>query len=185
MRTWWRSTPRMVAGQMVLGTDGDDGTSIRLGQGLGAAVAHLDAAQTAMPSVPLLVYPSILVNQYGQRFINEDTYCGRSGQAAVFHQQARCSLVLDEEIFESVPEADRWGYRPTWVCADRRGAGSRDGAAARSLQSTVDALQRSRRPRRRPALPQADRVPPTAPSPPSGPSPSTVCPTRCSPWAAW
>ncbi|HEY3810179.1 MAG TPA: FAD-dependent oxidoreductase [Acidimicrobiales bacterium] len=106
----------LVAGQMLLGTDGDDGTSIRLGQGLGAAVAHMDAAQTALPSVPLLVYPSLLVNQFGQRFINEDTYCGRSGQAAVFHQQARCSLVLDEEIFESVPEVDRWGYRPTWVC---------------------------------------------------------------------
>ena len=128
----------LVAGQMVLGTDGDDGTSIRLGQGLGAAVAHLDAAQTAMPSVPLLVYPSILVNQYGQRFINEDTYCGRSGQAAVFHQQARCSLVLDEKIFESVPEADRWGYRPTWVCETVAELEAEMGLPLRSLQSTVD-----------------------------------------------
>jgi len=128
----------LLAGQMVLGTDGDDGTSIRLGQGLGAAVAHLDAAQTALPSVPLLVYPSLLVNHYGQRFINEDTYCGRIGQAAIFHQQARCSLVLDEEIFESVPEVDRWGYRPTWVCETVAELEAEMGLPARSLQSTVD-----------------------------------------------
>lgn len=104
-----------VAGQMPLGTDGDDGSSIRMGQGLGAALAHMDAAEAAIPSVPALVYPSILVNRFGQRFINEDTYCGRIGQMAVFHHQARCSLVLDEAIFESVPKRDRWGARPTWV----------------------------------------------------------------------
>jgi 3-oxo-5alpha-steroid 4-dehydrogenase len=127
----------LVAGQMVLGTDGDDGTSIRLGQGVGGLVAHMDAAETALPSVPLLVYPSLLVNQYGQRFINEDTYCGRSGQAAVFHQQARCSLVLDEEIYESVPKRDRWGYRPTSVCATVAELEAEMGLPDGSLQSTV------------------------------------------------
>jgi 3-oxo-5alpha-steroid 4-dehydrogenase len=128
----------LAVGHMPLGTDGDDGTSIRLGQGLGAAVAHLDAAEAALPSVPLLVYPSVLVNQFGQRFINEDTYCGRSGQAAVFHQQARCSLVLDEEIFESVAERDRWGYRPSWVCGTVAELEAEMGLPSRSLQSTVE-----------------------------------------------
>lgn len=127
----------LIAGQAVLGTDGDDGTSIRLGQGLGAAVAHMDAAQTALPSNPPLVYPSILVNRFGQRFINEDTYCGRVGQAAIFHQQAMCSLVLDEEIFESVPEADRWGARPTWVCETVAELESEMGLPEGSLQATI------------------------------------------------
>ena len=128
----------LIADQMVLGTDGDDGTSIRLGQGLGAAVAHMDAAQTALPSVPLLVYPSILVNRFGQRFINEDTYCGRIGQAAIFHQQATCSLVLDEEIFESVPEDDRWGARPTWVCETVAELEKEMALPEGSLQATVN-----------------------------------------------
>lgn len=127
----------LVAGQMHLGTDGDDGSSVRLAQGLGALVAHMDAAETALPSVPLLAYPSLLINQYGQRFINEDTYCGRSGQAAIFHQQARCSLVLDEAIFESVPEKDRWGYRPTWVCETVAELEAEMGLPPESLQSTV------------------------------------------------
>ena len=131
-----------VAGQMVLGTDGDDGTSIRLGQGLGALVAHLDAAEAALPSNPPLVYPSLLVNQYGQRFINEDTYCGRIGQMAVFHQQARCSLVLDEEIFESIPEADRWGARPTYAAGTVAELEAEMGLPEGSLQATVEMYNR-------------------------------------------
>ena len=127
----------LIAGQMHLGTDGDDGSSVRLGQGVGALVAHMDAAEAALPSVPLLVYPSLLINQFGQRFINEDTYCGRSGQAAIFHQQARCSLVLDEETYESVAEQDRWGYRPTWVCETVAELEGEMGLPSGSLQATV------------------------------------------------
>lgn len=131
-----------VAGQMVLGTDGDDGTSIRLGQGLGGLVAHLDAAEAALPSNPPLVYPSLLVNQYGQRFINEDTYCGRIGQMAAFHQQARCSLVLDEEIYESVPESERWGARPTHVAGTVAELEAEMGLPDGSLQATVEVYNR-------------------------------------------
>lgn len=131
-----------VVGQSPLGTDGDDGTSIRLGQGVGAAVTHMDASEAALPSNPPLVYPSILVNHFGQRFINEDTYCGRIGQAALFHQQARCSLVLDEEIFESVPEADRWGARPTWVAETVAELEREMGLPEGSLQATVELYNR-------------------------------------------
>ncbi|MDE3203768.1 MAG: FAD-dependent oxidoreductase [Acidobacteriota bacterium] len=131
-----------IAGQMALGTDGDDGTSIRLGQGVGAMVAHLDAAEAALPSNPPLVYPSLLVNQFGQRFINEDTYCGRIGQMAVFHQQGRCSLVLDEAIFESVPEAERWGARPTYVAATLAELEEEMSLPTGSLQATVETYNR-------------------------------------------
>jgi 3-oxo-5alpha-steroid 4-dehydrogenase len=131
-----------VAGQMLLGTDGDDGTALRLGQGLGAVVAHLDAAEAALPSNPPLVYPSVLVNRVGQRFINEDTYCGRIGQMAVFHHEGRCSLILDEEIFESVPEPDRWGARPTHVAATVAELESEMGMPAGSLQATIEIYNR-------------------------------------------
>jgi 3-oxo-5alpha-steroid 4-dehydrogenase len=131
-----------IAGQMPLGTDGDDGTSIRLGQGMGAAVAHLEAAEAALPSNPPIVYPSLLVNQYGQRFINEDTYCGRTGQAAIFHQQGRTSLILDEEIFESVPEGERWGARPTHVATTVAELEAEMGLPDGSLQATVEMYNR-------------------------------------------
>ncbi len=131
-----------IAGQMALGTDGDDGSSILMGLGLGAAVAHMDAAEAALPSTPALVYPSVLVNQVGQRFINEDTYCGRIGQMAVFHQGARCYLVLDETIFESVPEGDRWGARPTWVGETVGEIEAEMGLPSGSLQATVELYNR-------------------------------------------
>jgi 3-oxo-5alpha-steroid 4-dehydrogenase len=132
----------LIAGQMILGTDGDDGSSIRLGQGLGAQVAHLEAAEAALPSVPALVYPSVLVNQFGQRFINEDTYCGRTGQMALFHQQGRCSLVLDEATFESVAEADRWGARPAFVAGTVAELESDMQLPDGSLQATVGLYNR-------------------------------------------
>ena len=131
-----------IAGQLLLGTDGDDGSSIRMGQGVGAEVAHLEAAEAALPSVPVLVYPSLLVNRFGQRFINEDTYCGRTGQAALFHQQGLCSLILDEEIFESVPEADRWGARPAFAAGTVEELEADMGLPAGSLQATVELYNR-------------------------------------------
>ncbi len=128
----------LLAGQMPLGTDGDDGSSIRLGQGVGGFVRRMDAAQTAIPSVPALLYPSIVVNRSGQRFINEDTYAGRVGQAAIFGQRGRVALVLDETIFESVPEADRWGARPTWVCETVAELEAEMSLPSGSLQATVE-----------------------------------------------
>jgi 3-oxo-5alpha-steroid 4-dehydrogenase len=129
-------TPR-IAGHAALGTDGDDGTSIRIGQGLGAAVRHLDAAEAAIPTSPALLYRSLLVNRNAQRFINEDTYAGRSGQMALFHQEGKVFMILDEESFESVPPSERWN-QPTWAAGSvaelEKEMGFPDGA----LQSTVE-----------------------------------------------
>jgi 3-oxo-5alpha-steroid 4-dehydrogenase len=131
-----------ISGQMLLGTNGDDGTSIRLGQGLGAAVAHLEAAEAAIPIPPSLFFPSILVNRFGQRFVNEDTYGGRIGQMAVFHQQAHIALVCDEAIFESVPEGERWGARPTWVAGTVGELEGEMGLPEGALQATVELYNR-------------------------------------------
>lgn len=127
-----------LAGQYPLGTDGDDGTSIRLGQGLGAGLRHMDAGQAAFPSVPALMYPSVIVNEQGQRFINEDTYAGRVGQAALFHQRGRTFLVTDEATFGSVPEADRWGAQPTWAAGTVVELEADMGLPERALQATVE-----------------------------------------------
>jgi 3-oxo-5alpha-steroid 4-dehydrogenase len=131
-----------IAGHLPLGTDGDDGTSIRLGQGAGGYTRLMDAAQTALPSVPALLYPSLAVNRAGQRFINEDTYAGRVGQAAIFHQQADVALVLDAEIFDSVPEEERWGARPTWACETVAELEEEMGRPEGSLQATVELYNR-------------------------------------------
>jgi 3-oxo-5alpha-steroid 4-dehydrogenase len=128
---------------MPLGTDGDDGTSIRLGQGVGAGVRNMDAAEAAIPSTPGLLHPSILVNTAGQRFINEDTYAGRVGQAALFHQDGgRVISVLDDEIYESLTTADHWDMRPTWVCGSLQELEQEANLPPGSLEATVELYNR-------------------------------------------
>ncbi|WP_227980569.1 FAD-dependent oxidoreductase [Nocardia spumae] len=93
----------------------DDGSGIRMAQAAGAAVRHMATGQVGISLVPGLAARGILVNDKGFRFVNEDTYPGRIGQAALFTQGMRVWVVLDEEAFEAVPEAERWGVRPTHV----------------------------------------------------------------------
>ena len=134
----------LVAGQMLLGTDGDDGTSIRLGQGLGAAGAPTwTPPRRRCPAYPPLVYPSLLVNQFGQRFINEDTYCGRSrpgrhlppaGPAAPWSSTRRSS--------SRCPRRDRWGARPPGCCQTVAELEAEMGLPVGSLQATVELYNR-------------------------------------------
>ena len=78
----------------------------------------------------------MVVNANGQRFINEDTYPGRIGQAAVYHQDARAYLVFDEEAYESVPE----DLRPILEQTKRRGLFFLDdGSAERSVLPEIAA----------------------------------------------
>ncbi len=93
----------------------DDGSGIRMAQAAGAAVRHMSTGQVGISLVPGLAARGILVNGNGVRFVNEDTYPGRIGQAALFTQDMRVWVVLDEEAFDAVPESQRWGVRPTHV----------------------------------------------------------------------
>lgn len=91
---------------------GEDGSGIRMAQALGAAVLHMGAAQVGFHAVPAMMARGIVVNSRGQRFINEDTYPGRIGQAALFGQGMACWVVLDEQGYEEVEVKDRWGVLP-------------------------------------------------------------------------
>lgn len=84
-----------------VGTDADDGSAIRLGQGVGAAVARMDAVECALPiGPPHRMARCILVNGDGERFVNEDAYTGRIGLQALVDQGGEVFMIVDEEIFE-------------------------------------------------------------------------------------
>ena len=96
-----RHTPRSWQCPIKLGVDGDDGRAIRMAMGAGADIIHMDAAEVAIPlTPPQRLMRGILVNRFGQRFINEDTYYGRIGQECLFRQDAHMYLILDNAIFE-------------------------------------------------------------------------------------
>ncbi len=72
-----------IIGSFVIGTEGDDGKGIRIGQGVGGDVAHMQDAYGNLTCDSLMSRDSwgggplsfgILVNQRGQRFFSEDHY---------------------------------------------------------------------------------------------------------------
>ncbi|WP_063014657.1 FAD-dependent oxidoreductase [Nocardia kruczakiae] len=127
----------LLLGHTKVSAGTDDGSGIRMAQAAGAAVRHMSTGQVGISLIPGLAARGILVNDKGQRFVNEDTYPGRIGQAALFTQGMHVWVVVDEDAFEAVPEEQRWGVQPTHMAetADELGAamGLPPGALAATL----------------------------------------------------
>jgi 3-oxo-5alpha-steroid 4-dehydrogenase len=90
--------PKYVAG-IPLGTPGDDGSGIRLGQSVGAATDRLDRG-TAWRFInpPLAWSKGIIVNRRGERIVNESCYGATLGDAIVERNDGAAWLVLDKEL---------------------------------------------------------------------------------------
>ncbi|MGW5116390.1 FAD-dependent oxidoreductase [Streptomyces noursei] len=138
-----------------------DGLAVRLAQALGAGIAHMDACEVALHMDPQYLIRGIMVNGRGQRFINEDTYPGRIGQAALFQQANQTFLVLDEEGFEearrvsSAPEMLQ--LRPSWVCETAAELAAEMGLPAGALEATLEVYNRHAAEGRDPLLHKAAR----------------------------
>ncbi|RSN72189.1 FAD-dependent oxidoreductase [Actinomadura sp. WAC 06369] len=130
-------SPRLSRNRLV-GTDHDDGGAIRMGQAAGAAVRHMDAGQVAFPADPALLFRSVLLDAHGRRFINEDTYPGRVGQAALFRQDRQVFLLYDEAINEEVERTAGRPVEPTWVSDDLAELEDLAGIASGVLSDTVE-----------------------------------------------
>jgi 3-oxo-5alpha-steroid 4-dehydrogenase len=95
-----------------LGTDHDDGWGLRACLGLGAATEGMGVAEVALPiTPPRSMVRGVLVNGQGRRFINEDTYFGHVGQAALMQQGGQVYLLVDEPRYE----VNRVGMRASSV----------------------------------------------------------------------
>jgi len=132
-------SPLVARCSLRLGNPFDDGAAIRLAQGLGAAVARMDAAECAVPlTPPRTLVAGILVNGQGQRFINEDTYYGRVGQEVLFRQQGEAYLIVDESLYE----VTRAGLPASWVCESVEELETEIGLPEGSLVATLDLYNR-------------------------------------------
>ncbi|GAA5050609.1 3-oxo-5alpha-steroid 4-dehydrogenase [Thermocatellispora tengchongensis] len=128
--------PRLV-GNFLVGTDHDDGRAIRMAQAAGAAVRHMEAGQASFPADPALLCRSLLLDARGHRFINEDTYPGRVGQAALFGQGRQVFLLYDGEIDEAVRASSGHIAEATWVSDDLAELEGHMGLAPGVLAHTV------------------------------------------------
>ena len=76
----------------------DDGAGIRMGMSARGAAIHMNEYfVTVVWYPPSSLTKGILVNDQGQRFINEDSYHGRCGEHA--KRQGRAYLIADNAIF--------------------------------------------------------------------------------------
>jgi 3-oxo-5alpha-steroid 4-dehydrogenase len=121
---------------------GEDGSGIRMAQAVGAGVRHMSAGQVAITLIPAMAARGMVVNGQGQRFINEDCYPGRIGQAALFRQGLDCWVILDEIAYEEVPENERWGVRPHHVAGTVEELETELGMPPGALQATVELYNR-------------------------------------------
>ena len=137
--------PRLI-GRPAASIEEHDGRAIKMAQALGADLAHMDATEVAFFCDPQLFIRGILVNGRGQRFINEDTYPGRVGQATLIENQNQAFLVIDEAAYEeglaATTATEQLRHQPTWVCETVEELESEMGLPAGALQSTVEVYNR-------------------------------------------
>lgn len=91
--------PDLLAGNWEAATVTDDGLGIRIGVGAGGAVMNMSEGLVVNAIYPPASHcKGILVNEQGQRFVNEDAYVGRFSDAMLGQSGGRAYLILDDEI---------------------------------------------------------------------------------------
>ncbi len=106
----------------------------------------MDATEVAFFGDPQMMARGILVNGRGQRFIAEDTYGGRIGQASLIQQDNTAYLVMDmaahEEALATETSTPYFRQPPTWAAETVDELESDMGLPAGSLAATVQMYNR-------------------------------------------
>lgn len=137
--------PRLI-GRPAAAIEEHDGAGILMAQATGAALAHMDATEVAFFGDPQMMARGILVNGRGQRFIAEDTYGGRIGQAVLIQQNNAAYLVMDmdahEEALTTETSTPYFRQPPTWAAETVAELESDMGLPAGALTGTVETYNR-------------------------------------------
>ena len=101
--------PEFLPG-LPLGTHGDDGFGIRLGQSAGGKVEQMHRASAWRFLYPPNAFAEgMLVNGEGERFANEFWYGAKIGEAMVEHNHGVATLIIDEELRKRAKEQSKPG----------------------------------------------------------------------------
>ena len=77
-----------------------DGQGIRMAQTLGADLGRMDGCEVWSTAIaPELLAKGVLVNEFGQRFVTEDTYPGRVSQFIRYRADDKAWLIIDDAIY--------------------------------------------------------------------------------------
>lgn len=87
--------PKLQKATYKIGNPGDMGTGIMMGMGVGANIVNMNEGFVSMPFYPPAdITKGIIINEQGQRFINEDCYHSRVGSYALNQLGRRIYFVL-------------------------------------------------------------------------------------------
>lgn len=103
--------PRIARGNYPNGNPNDTGAGIRIGIGAGGAAINMHEGFACTPYYPPTEFlEAIVVDDTGQRFINEDVYHGRMGSAILDRPDRRYYLIIDSRHFEVLDRPPMGGY---------------------------------------------------------------------------
>jgi 3-oxo-5alpha-steroid 4-dehydrogenase len=92
--------PFLTRANMPIGNPGDTGSGILMGLGVGAAAINMHEGFVSLPFYPpASITNGILINDKGQRFINEDCYHGRVGYYCLQQPGDRIYMILTVEDY--------------------------------------------------------------------------------------
>lgn len=95
-----RYAPDLLQCNYPLGTPGDDGSGILMGMDAGAEATNMGEGLVLNAYYPPSSHlKGVLVDAAGRRFINEDSYIGRTSDAIIAHAGGRAFLIVDNAIY--------------------------------------------------------------------------------------
>ncbi len=101
--------PAFVPG-LPLGTAGDDGVGIQLGESVGGDLAHMHRASAWRFLYPPNAFAEgVLINDKGERFANELWYGAKIGEAMVEENHGVATLIIDEDLKRLAHEQSKPG----------------------------------------------------------------------------
>ena len=95
-----RYAPHLLQCNYPLGTPGDDGSGILMGVAAGGSAENMDEGLVLNAYYPPSSHLSgVLVDADGRRFINEDSYIGRTSDAILHQAGGRAFLIVDNSMY--------------------------------------------------------------------------------------
>ncbi|HKK52198.1 MAG TPA: FAD-dependent oxidoreductase [Myxococcota bacterium] len=103
-----RHAPHLLECRYRVGTEGDDGSGIRMGLAAGAEAIHMSEGLVLNAYYPPASHlKGILVDGAGRRFVNEDSYLGRTSDAILRKADGVAYLIVDDDLYGRTQAAHR------------------------------------------------------------------------------
>jgi len=96
-----RFAPHLARCKYPIGSDGCDGSGIRMGMGVGGNAVNMHEGLMTTPFFPPNTHISgLLVSAQGTRFVNEDCYHGRVTDAILTKADGTAYLIVDDALYD-------------------------------------------------------------------------------------